>query len=225
MQAGDSDPVAFALERGAGPRTWRAGTIIWSGGMATRRRLGTESSATRAALLDAVEAVMREDGYGALTARRVAERADLKHQLVYYYFQTLDDLLVATYERHIARYLSRIEQALGSDRPLHAFWQVHANPVDATLNMEFLSLANHNEAIRQRTIAFGEHVRRLGLDRLEAMIRRPAPGMEAVTPFAVTMVISALGSVLGLETAIGIGGGHAETRAMIEWCIDQLEPG
>ena len=31
-----------------------------------------------------------------------------------------------------------------------------------------------------------------------------APGMEAVTPFAVTMVISALGSVLGLETAIGL---------------------
>ena len=55
--------------------------------------------------MDAVESVMREDGYGALTARSVAERAGLKHQLVYYYFQTLDDLLIATYERHIGRYL------------------------------------------------------------------------------------------------------------------------
>ena len=42
--------------------------------MATKRRLGSESSATRSALMDAVEAVMREDGYGALTARSVAER-------------------------------------------------------------------------------------------------------------------------------------------------------
>ena len=190
----------------------------------TKRRLGSESSATRTALMDAVEAVMREDGYGALTARSVAERAGLKHQLVYYYFQTLDDLLVAAYERHIGRYLARIEEALACERPLHAFWQVHANPVSATLNMEFLSLANHSEEIRERTVSFGEKVRRLGLERLEKLIRRPIAGMEAVSPFAVTMAITSIGSVLGLESAIGITGGHAETRAMIEWCIDQLEP-
>lgn len=192
--------------------------------VATKRRLGLASSETRSALMDAVENVMREAGYGALTARRVAERAGLKHQLVYYYFQTLDDLLIATYERHIHGYLKRIEEALESDRPLHAFWKVHANPADATLNSEFLSMANHNEAIRTRTVEFGEHVRQLGLERLEARFCRPKDGEEAVTPFAVTMAITSVGSVLGLESAIGISGGHAETRTLIEWCIDQLEP-
>lgn len=174
--------------------------------------------------MDAVEAVMREDGYGALTARSVAVRADLKHQLVYYYFQALDDLLIATYERHIERYLARIEAALAEERPLHAFWRAHANPTDATLNSEFLSMANHSEAIRTRTVEFGERVRRLGLERLEKRFRRPVAGRETVNPFAVTMAITSIGSVLGLETAIGITGGHAETRALIEWCIDQLEP-
>jgi AcrR family transcriptional regulator len=192
--------------------------------MATTRRFGAESSSTRSALLDAVEAVMREDGYGALTARSVAERAGLKHQLVYYYFQTLDDLLVATYERHIDRYRARIEQALNADRPLHAFWRVHADPVDATLNMEFLSMGNHNEAVRRRTIAFGEHVRRLGLERLDNLFQRPAMGKDVISPFAATMAISSIGSILGLENAIGIAGGHVETRRLIEWCIDQLEP-
>lgn len=192
--------------------------------MATKRRFGTESSVSRTTLMNAVEEVMREDGYGALTARSVAERADLKHQLVYYYFQTLEDLLVATYDRHMERYRSRIEEAMASEFPLHAFWQVHANPADAVLNMEFLSLANHNEAIRTRTAAFGEDIRQLGLDRLKTLVRPAAPGIEAVTPFALTMVLSAVGSILGLETAIGIGGGHAETRRMIEWCIDELEP-
>jgi AcrR family transcriptional regulator len=192
--------------------------------MATKRRLGVESSATRASLMDAVEGVMRKDGYGALTARSVAESAGLKHQLVYYYFQTLDDLLIATYERHIERYLDRIETAFQSAQPLHAFWRVHADPGDATLNMEFLAMSNHHPAIRSRTIAFGEQVRRLGLDRLDETVRRTAGGNGAVTAFAVTMAITSIGSVLGLETAIGISGGHAETRAMIEWCIDQLEP-
>ncbi len=192
--------------------------------MAGKRRLGLETSESRASLMDAVEAVMREDGYGALTARKVADRAGLKHQLVYYYFQTLDDLLIATYERHMDRYLARIEQALKTERPLHAFWQVHANPVDAVLNSEFLSMANHSEAIRTRTIRFGEEVRRLGLTRLEQRFCKPDTGSEAISPFAVTMAITAIGSVLGLENAIGISGGHAETRRLIEWCIDQLEP-
>ena len=191
--------------------------------MASNRRLGAEGSATRAILMDGVEAVMREDGYGALTARSVAERAGLKHQLVYYYFPTLDDLLIATYERHIGRYLAGMEEAFKSDRPLHAFWRVHADPADATLNMEFLSMANHVEAIRVRTIEFGERVRRLGLDRLETLFHTPDAGKGVVNPFAVTMAISSIGSILGLETAIGISGGHAETRALIEWCIDQLE--
>lgn len=193
--------------------------------MTRARRLGLETSQTRSALMDAVENVMREDGYGALTARKVAERAGLKHQLVYYYFQTLDDLLIATYERHIERYLHRLEEAFRAERPLHAFWQVHANPVDATLNSEFLSMANHNEAIRSRTVAFGEEVRTLGLERLEERFHRPDGGSEAVNPFAVTMAITAIGSMLGLEHAIGISGGHAQTRALIEWCIDRLEPG
>jgi hypothetical protein len=90
--------------------------------------------------------------------------------------------------------------------------------------MEFLSLANHSEPIRERTVAFGEKVRKLGLDRLEKLFRRPQLGGDVVSPFPVTMAISSVGSVLGLETAIGIAGGHKETRALIEWCIDQLEP-
>lgn len=192
--------------------------------MVVKRRLGAESSATRTQLLDAVEAVMREDGYGALTARAVAERAGLKHQLVYYYFQTLEDLLVATYERHIERYNVQSIAALDSDRPLHAFWQVHSNPEDATLNTEFLSLANHNEAIRARTIEFGEKVRRLGLERLQDVIDRRGLHDSPLTPIAMAQAIMAIGGSLAMETSIGIAGGHAETRALMEWCLGLIEP-
>jgi AcrR family transcriptional regulator len=192
--------------------------------VATKRRLGTEGSATRAALMDAVEKVMQAYGYGALTARKVAEEAGLKHQLVYYYFPTLDDLLTAAYERHISRYLARIEEAFRSDRPLHAFWNVHSDPEDASLNMEFLAMANHNEAIRARTVTFGEEIRRYGLERLNFPLAKPVSGESAINPFAVTMALTSIGSILGLETAIGITGGHGETLALIEWCIDQLEP-
>jgi len=192
--------------------------------MASQRRLGQENSASRTALMDGVESVLRDDGYAALSARTVAERAGLKHQLVYYYFQTMDDLLMATYRRHTDRVLERIELAFRAPRPLHAVWDVWSNPVDSRLNMEFLVMANHNEAIRAATIAIGEESRRVGLERIAQLLAPTKLDGAVFNPMAVMMAISSLGGIVGLESALGISGGHAETRAMVEWCLDQLEP-
>jgi AcrR family transcriptional regulator len=186
--------------------------------------MGLENSSSRAALMDGVEAVMREEGYAALTARSVAERAGLKHQLVYYYFQTMDDLLMATYRRHIGRVRERTEQAFRQLRPLHAFWEVCSNPFDARLNMEFMAMANHNEAIRVETTAFGEEIRQVGLAEAAAQIDATPMGREMFSPLAVTQAIAAIGAIVGLETTLGIHGGHAETRAMVEWWLNRLEP-
>lgn len=191
--------------------------------MAATRRIGSENSTTRSALLDGVEAVMRELGYGALTARSVAERAGLKHQLVYYYFETMDELLMATYLRHTSRVSESIELAFLSPRPLHALWQVSSNPHDAVLNMEFMALANHNPAIRAETVAFGERIRRIGLDGIQRNLDRTAAAPDAASPLALGIAVSALGMNLGMEATLGIAGGHAELRALVEWCLDRLE--
>lgn len=190
--------------------------------MATRR-LGLESSASRVALMDAVETVMREDGYAALSARSVAERAGLKHQLVYYYFQTMDDLLMATYVRHTGQVLEAIERAFESPRPLHAFWHASSNQADVTLSMEFSAMANHNDAIRAYTIEFGEKIRLVGLERLRRQMA-DLPLDDVVNPEAVTLAISSIGHVIGQQSRLGIAGGHTELRALIEWCLDRLEP-
>lgn len=184
--------------------------------MAVARRMGPETSATRTALMDAVEAVMREQGYGALSARSVATRASLKHQLVYYYFETMDDLLLATYRRRTGRMRARIERALAAERPLHALWGAYSDPDDAALTVEYMALSNHNAVIRAETAAFGEQLRAIGLDRLTSA--------EGLDPLALTTVIRSVASVLGMETALGISGGHRETHALVEWCIGRLEP-
>lgn len=188
------------------------------------RRMGLENSSSRTALMDGVEAVMREDGYAALTARSVAERAGLKHQLVYYYFQTMDDLLMATYQRHIGRVQERTEAAFRAPRPLHAFWEVSSNPHDARLNMEFMAMANHNDAIRAETIAFGEQLRKVGLEQVTAQIEAAPIGREMFSALALTQSIAAIGSTVGIEAALGIEGGHDETRAMVDWWLNRLEP-
>lgn len=186
--------------------------------------MGPENSATSTALMDAVEAVMRENGYAALSARSIAARAGLKYQIVFYYFGTIEDLLLATYRRRTHTVLERTEQALRSDQPLHALWQASCDPSDAALSLEYMAMSNHNQVIRAETIAFGERLRGIVRDHVERL-EWANGGNAAIQPFAVSMAISSLGGLLGFEAALGISGGHAETTALVEWCLSQFEPG
>ena len=56
--------------------------------MAPARRSPVDGSVTRTALLDAAAAVMLEEGYAAVTTRRLAQRAGVNNGLVSYYFVT-----------------------------------------------------------------------------------------------------------------------------------------
>lgn len=192
--------------------------------MTSTRRRGVETSETRSILMDAVEAVMRDKGYAAVSARSVAERAGLNYQLVFYYFQGMDDLLLATYRRRTQRVLDGLEQALASDRPLHAFWEASSEPLDAALTMEFLGLSNHNEIIGAETIRFGEFMRRLVAEKLSERFPQNTPEASVFTPLATSLVLANVGAIIGLENTLGISGGHAAVRDLVGWCLERLEP-
>ena len=67
--------------------------------MASARRIGAPDAKNRVVLLDAAEQLLLEEGYAAVTSRRVAEKAGLKPQLVHYYFRTMEDLFLAVFRR------------------------------------------------------------------------------------------------------------------------------
>ena len=71
---------------------------VWNHGMTSARRIGAPDAKNRSVLLDAAEQLMLEEGYAAVTSRRVAEKAALKPQLVHYYFRTMDDLFLEVME-------------------------------------------------------------------------------------------------------------------------------
>ena len=62
------------------------------------------------ALLDAAERLLFESGYAAVTTRRVAEEAGVKHGLVHYYFGSMEELLTQTLERVAGRLAERLEE-------------------------------------------------------------------------------------------------------------------
>ena len=92
------------------------------------RRLGAETSKTRVVLLDAAEKLMLEEGYAAVSSRRVAARAGLKPQLVHYYFRTMDDLFLALFRRRAEQAQERQGRALSSDQPLWSLWDLQRDP-------------------------------------------------------------------------------------------------
>jgi len=173
--------------------------------------------------MDGVERVMIDEGYASLTARRVAGSVGLRHQIVYYYFLTMEDLIVASFRRRAAQVIMRVEEAIAQPEPLKALWAVHAEPAHAALTVEYLALANHNEAIRRETVNFGERMRRVGLDCVAARLGVPVDGSGVISASALTLALSSLGAILGMEAAIGINGGHHELHALVVWCVDRLQ--
>jgi AcrR family transcriptional regulator len=173
-------------------------------------------------LLDAAEGLLREEGYGAATARNIANRMGLKHQAVFYYFGTLDELLLALYRRTIEAQMERLNAALRSERPLSALWTVIGDREVAKFTLEFMALANHNEAIRSEIARNAENVRRLETEFLTEYFRKQ--GIEPrLSPQLVTILTHAVALFLAQEAALGIALGHEEAEGVIERSFQRFE--
>ena len=191
--------------------------------MASKRRMGPQDSETSAALLDAVEHVLREEGYAAASSRRVAEVAGLKQQLVYYYFRSMDELLLAAFRRRTERALARLEADVASNQPVHAIWWTLSNSHDARLAFEFMALANRHDGIREEVGRFLVHSRRMTADAIASQGKEKGADLGPVTPAAAAFLLSTVNVFLGREAATGITEGHRDVRTLIEWALDKLD--
>lgn len=191
--------------------------------MTTTRRLGTEDSATRAALLDAAQRLLFEEGYAAVTSRRVAARADLKPQLVHYYFRTMDDLFLALIRRGAEQNLERQARALASPQPLRALWEFSNDPVGTRVTVELYALANHRKALRTELAAYAEQFRRLQRDALAQVLENAGVDPDVMPPEAAMVLMTSVSRVLVMEEALGMTTGHAEMRALVERYLTGVE--
>jgi AcrR family transcriptional regulator len=188
------------------------------------RRFGIETSKTRAALLDAAEALMLTEGYAAVTSRRVAATAGLKPALVHYYFATMDDLFLALYRRRVQEGLDRQAQALESAQPLWALWEYSRDSRGTALTMEFVGLANHRKAIRAEIAASAERFRSDQLKGLQGALERYGIDDLQCPPIVCVVLMTSISRVLVIEQeTLGMSTGHAQTVAFVEGFLTQLE--
>ena len=191
--------------------------------MTPTRRMGPKGSETWLSMLSAAEHILQERGYGELTSRSIAERIGVKQRLVYYYFRTMEDLIVETFRHAAARELERFERALASDHPLREMWQVCADTADTKLVSEFMALANRSDALRQEVSAHIKATRKLQVAALEKALAKSGK-TPTLAPSAAIIFASAAALAVDRQTALGLSDGHAEVLEAIESFIALHDP-
>jgi AcrR family transcriptional regulator len=203
-----------------GPPTWQGVAVATA---ASSRRIGAPDSKTRARLLDAAEVLMREEGYAAVTSRRLAARAGLKPQLVHYYFRTMDDLFVEAFRRRAEENLARFERAIAEDGSLRNLWRLNADPRAAAFSIEFVALANHRKALRAEIARYAERFRASQVEAVRTALARHEIGEDELPPIVALLMMTGIAQVLALEDGLGVTTGHDTTVEFIEHAIAELE--
>jgi AcrR family transcriptional regulator len=191
--------------------------------MTAARRIGAPDAKNRSVLLDAAEQLMLEEGYAAVTSRRVAQKAALKPQLVHYYFRTMDDLFLAAFRRRAEDGLRLQAQALQSPQPLWALWRFSTDPAATAVTMEYVALANHRKALKAEIAYYAERFREEQRKAMSTVLDRYGMDPADVPPLVWSVLITGVSQVLVMEQALGMSAGHSETVAFVERYLRRLE--
>jgi AcrR family transcriptional regulator len=191
--------------------------------MPSGRRIGAPDAKNRGVLLDAAEQLMLEEGYAAVTSRRLADRAGLKPQLVHYYFRTMEDLFLAVFRRRAEQGIKAQARALESPQPLWALWRLGTDLATSRFMMEFAALANHRKSMRAEIAHYAERFREEQWRTLATALSRYDTDPETMPPIVWSVLFTSLSTVLAMEKGLGVSLGHAETAEVVERYLRRLE--
>ena len=187
--------------------------------MASNRRRAAPDSEMHARLLDAAEAIMREHGHGALTARTLADKLSLKRQIVHYYFESMDELLVQLVRRSSERALAALALPEMQADPLGAIWRMSNDRDMALLSLELAALAARRPAVRAVVREAAEAARAAQTRILSAHLAARGIALS-IDPEVATIVLSSLSYTMVQEDAVGITAGHAKLRVLVETALE-----
>lgn len=190
--------------------------------LTSKRRFGPRNSEISHAIMDATEKIIRDEGYAAVSSRRVAEVAAIQQSLVYYYFESMDDLLVATFQRRTERGMARYEKDARSDKPVAAIWKDLNEGLDARMSFAFVSLASHNERVRDVYTRFLSQSRKLQADMIAKDATARGIDISPATPTALAFIIHSTSLVMAREAALGMTEGHDEVRSLLEGLLEKF---
>ena len=184
---------------------------------------GRPAGKTRESLLKATERLMLNEGYAAVSTRRVAKEVGVTPALVHYYFKTTDKLLLEILKRKNDLHEKGVEEALNSERPLRSLWNYYKDTARTGVSNELVSMVNHHKVIRKELAKDIEKSRNIQAQRIEEILSSSNIDKNLYNPLSIVMLISGLGRTIVSEKALGVSCGHTETINLIENLIDSVE--
>jgi AcrR family transcriptional regulator len=188
-------------------------------------RRGRAESPARVVILDTTEQLMVDEGYAAVTTRRVAAQAGLTAPLVHYYFPTTDDLLLAVYRRAADRNIERVSQALAGPKPLRELWAISVDRSRTTLAVEFMAMANHRKIIGREIAANIERSRALQAELLARLLREQGIDPREYPEAGLCLMFAGISRALVMEAELGVTVGHAEAGELVESWLRRFDSG
>lgn len=189
---------------------------------------GTQArgSRSRLKLIEAAYDLLGDEGYHAFSARRVAQKAGLKPQLVHYYFRSMEELVVAVFQRSTAKYFGMHDEALSSRHPLRALWALNSNLPEGKRMTEYVALGKVYPALREEMRQTGESFRRLQIEAMERIYAERGFDREKmlIGPRGLVLLMSAVARNFVIEGEVGVELAHEEVRDLIAKFLDHFDP-
>ena len=191
--------------------------------MAKERRPRAATQEKRRRILDATEEIMLKEGYAAVSSRRVATAVGIQAPLVHYYFPTLDDLFVSVLQRRAGRTVELMEEALGSEEPLRAWWRLASDPHGTALFVELLAAANHRPALKAEVGSIAREVRQMQVKALDTLLGEYGIDRDEIPPPLVAAAIQGLAFSAVQDLAAGYDTAPDQAIAAMDRLLVVLE--
>lgn len=184
--------------------------------LARKKRVRRTPEVTRALILNTAERIMVEEGYAAVSTRRVAQELGINGATVHYYYPTTDDLFLAVHARMIELQAGGLSAVLSAENPLEALWAFQTNWNRSVLGIEFIALSNHRKSLRPMLAEVTNAAREAQAHALAPILAGVDGDLSDLQPAALAMMLMAVARALSNEERIGITSGHAEVRAFVD---------
>jgi AcrR family transcriptional regulator len=188
--------------------------------MPANRRPRAATPEKRRRLLDAAEAVMLQDGYAAVTSRRIETETGLK---LHYHFGSIDELFIAVVRRRGEINLARLADAFASPEPLRAWWRMVSDRRGSRLLVEITAATNHRPALRAEVAEIARESRRVEIEALDRLVAEYGIDRDVFPPSLLGVAVQGLAFAMAYDQAAGFETAQEEATGAMHRFIDRLE--
>jgi AcrR family transcriptional regulator len=181
------------------------------------------------AFLDAAERLLIREGAAGISTRQLAREAGQNHGLVHYYFGSVDELLLQTFERFTDRVLDRQRAMYETDTRFAEKWRTAMGFIDEDLDSgypkvwaEMEALAWDRPELRERLRAVNDQWRSLLRDALTEAIDEYGLDESRFSAEALAALVMQFQKGMLNERLLGIDRGHEELLSAIDGWLGSL---